>query len=142
MNRMKELLCEGSKFIYVAPSGGRDRPNQLDEVDVAAFDPSSIEMFRLMARQSVKPVHFYPLALDTYAILPPPRFIESELGETRRAKREGALFFFGDEINMEALPGAELVDRRAKRSARADYIWNLVQTSYSELKAKKYESRT
>src|ERR1700733_8124624 len=32
MNRMKELLCEGSKFIYVAPSGGRDRPNQLDEV--------------------------------------------------------------------------------------------------------------
>lgn len=89
MNRMKELLSEGGKFIYVAPSGGRDRPNQNGEVEVAPFDPQSIEMFRLMAKQSTKLVHFYPLSLVTFDILPPPPAIESELGEMRRAKREG-----------------------------------------------------
>jgi glycerol-3-phosphate O-acyltransferase len=135
MQRMKELLSEGGKFIYVAPSGGRDRPDQNGEVVVAPFDPQSVEMFRLMAKQSKKPVHFYPLALMTFDILPPPHSIESELGEIRRAKREGALFSFGDEINMDAFPGSELADRHAKRGARALYIWNLVKTNYSLLKS-------
>ena len=131
MNRMKELLSEGGKFIYVAPSGGRDRPDESGKVVVAPFDPPSIEMFRLMAKQSTKVVHFYPLSLFTYDILPPPRSIELELGESRRAKREGALFLFGDEINMDNFPGCELTDRHAKRSARALYIWNLVNKNYA-----------
>lgn len=131
MNRMKELLSEGGKFIYVAPSGGRDRANQDGEVVVAPFDPPSIEMFRLIARQAHKNVHFYPLSLFTYDILPPPRSVESELGETRFAKREGAIFFFGEEIEMDNFPGSELTDRHAKRSARAEYIWNLVNKNYA-----------
>jgi glycerol-3-phosphate O-acyltransferase len=134
MNRMKELLKEGGKFIYVAPSGGRDRPNASGEVVVAPFDPQSIEMFRLMAKQSAKPAHFYPLSLVTFNILPPPPSIESELGETRSAKREGVLLLFGDEIDMEHFPGSELTDRHAKRSARSQYIWNLVKTNYTSLK--------
>jgi glycerol-3-phosphate O-acyltransferase len=134
MNRMKELLSEGGKCIYVAPSGGRDRPNPNGDVVVAPFDPQSVEMFRLMAKHSSKAVHFYPLALATFDILPPPPMIESELGETRFAKREGALFAFGEEIDMENFPGAELTDRHAKRGARAEYIWNLVNTNYRLLK--------
>ena len=134
MQRMKDLLTEGGKFIYVAPSGGRDRPDQKGEVLVAPFDAPSIEMFRLMAKQSSKPVHFYPLSLATFDILPPPRALQSELGEVRQAKREGALFSFGDEIDMEHFPGSELSDRHAKREARAEYIWNLVNTNYNLLK--------
>lgn len=134
MNRMKELLSEGGKFIYVAPSGGRDRPDQNGEVVVAPFDPPSIEMFRLMAKQSTKPVHFYPLALITYAILPPPRVVEKELGESRCAQRDGALFSFGEEIEMDIFPGSELTDRHEKRSARALFIWNLVKKNYDFLK--------
>jgi glycerol-3-phosphate O-acyltransferase len=134
MNRMKELLTEGGKFIYVAPSGGRDRPNASGEVVVAPFDPQSIEMFRLMVKQSAKPAHFYPLSLITFNILPPPPSIESELGEMRSAKREGVFLLFGDEIDMEHFPGSELTDRHAKRSARSEYIWNLVKTNYTLLK--------
>jgi glycerol-3-phosphate O-acyltransferase len=137
MKRMKELLSEGGKFIYVAPSGGRDRPDENGEVVVAPFDSQSVEMFRLMAKQSSKPVHFYPLSLATFDILPPPRFIEAELGETRSAKREGALFAFGDEIDMEVFPGAELADRHEKRNARATHIWNLVKTNYAFLKQRR-----
>lgn len=136
MQLMKELLCEGGKCIYVAPSGGRDRPNQKGEVLVTPFDPQSIEMFRLMAKQSSKPVHFYPLSLVTSALFPPPSLVESEVGEKREANFERALFAFGEEIDMETFPGSDLSDRHAKRSARADYICNLVKANYSLLKQK------
>lgn len=134
MKRMKELLSEGGQCIYVAPSGGRDRPSPNGEVMVAPFDPQSIEMFRLMAKQAETPTHFYPLALVTFDILPPPRTIESELGEARCIKREGALFSFGKEIDMEIFPGSDLNDKQAKRIARSMYIWNLVKSEYSLLK--------
>lgn len=136
MNVMKEMLSHGGYCIYVAPGGGRDRPNEQGEVVVAQFDPSSIEMFRLMAKQADKPVHFYPLSLITFDILPPPPAIASELGEHRIAKREGAHFAFGDEIDMETFPGSNLTNRHEKRAARAQYIWNLVHANYMLLKQK------
>lgn len=134
MKRMKELLAAGGKCIYVAPSGGRDRPSPSGEVVVSPFDPQSLEMFRLIAKQAKTPTHFYPLALATFDILPPPETIESELGEDRQAKREGALFSFGDEIDMENFPGSDMQDRHAKRSARSMHIWNLVKTDYALIK--------
>lgn len=134
MKRMKELLSEGGKCIYVAPSGGRDRPNARGEVVVSPFDPDSIEMFRLIAKQSKRTAHFYPLALATFDILPPPQTIETELGEERRTKREGIFFSFGDEIDLDQFPGSDIQDRHAKRSARAMHIWNLVKTDYAMMK--------
>ncbi|MCC5831817.1 MAG: 1-acyl-sn-glycerol-3-phosphate acyltransferase [Chlamydiales bacterium] len=134
MKRLKELLSEGGKCIYVAPSGGRDRPNASGEVVVSPFDPQSIEMFRLIGKQSRRPAHFYPLALATFDILPPPQTIEKELGEERRTKRDGIFFCFGDEIDLDQFPGSDMQDRHAKRSARAMHIWNLVKTDYAMLK--------
>ncbi len=60
MRKMTQLLDEGGKCIYVAPSGGRDRPNQKGELEVAHFDASSVEMFWLMAQQVHRITHFYP----------------------------------------------------------------------------------
>ncbi len=137
MKKMKELFTQGGKFIYVAPSGGRDRLNEKGELHVTPFDPSSVEMFRLMAAQSGKPSHFYPLALKTYNILPPPPSVESELGEMRKASREGIFFNFGEEINMENYPGHDLTDRHARREALAKHLWKIVSDEYA--KFKKYE---
>ncbi len=134
MNVMKEMLSQGGRCIFVAPSGGRDRPNENGEVVVAPFDPQSIEMFRLMAKHATKPVHFYPLSLVTFDILPPPPSIETELGEHRTAKREGAHFAFGNEIDMERFPGSDLADRHEKRAARARYIWEFSPTNYELIK--------
>lgn len=134
MKKMREMLAQGGQCIYVAPSGGRDRPGPDGTVDVAPFDSASIEMFRLMAMQSGTPTHFYPLALATYAILPPPDNIESELGETRRGQRAPALLAFGKEIDMEHFPGYDTKDRRARREALANHIWNLVRQDYHKLK--------
>jgi len=101
MELMSRLLKEGGKAIYVAPSGGRDRKNGEGHIIPAPFDPNSVEMFYLMAKKAKTPTHFYPLALDTYDLLPPPETIQIELGETRIAKRTSIRFAFGPECDME-----------------------------------------
>ncbi len=136
MELMSELLCEGGKSIYVAPSGGRDRANANGVVEVAAFDPQSIEMFYLMAKKSDKPTYFYTLSLATYDLLPPPETIKIELGEQRIAKRGGIHLYFGAKIDMECFPGSDITDKHARRKARSDYIWNQVNRNYLEISKK------
>jgi glycerol-3-phosphate O-acyltransferase len=132
MKKMAQLLNEGSKCIYVAPSGGRDRPDASGKVEVAPFDSSSIEMFWLISKQTQRPTHFYPLALATYNLLPPPNSVENEIGEMRRTQRTSIHLAFGDEIDME-LFSAKQLDKKQLRKLRADYIWNLVQKLYQQI---------
>lgn len=132
MELMSELLAAGGKSIYVAPSGGRDRQNQEGVVEVAPFDPQSIEMFYLMAKKAGRPTHFYPMALATYNLLPPPETIQKELGEVRRTQRGGIHLAVGAEIDMEHFPGADQKDKHARREARASYIWSQVVQDYTK----------
>ena len=131
MELMSQLLSEGGKAIYVAPSGGRDRPNAEGLVTVAAFDPQSIEMFYLMANRAGHPTHFYPLVLKTHELLPPPENIQMELGEIRVAKSAGIHLAFGPKLDMTCFPGKDIADKHQRRQARAHYIWDLVQTIYN-----------
>jgi glycerol-3-phosphate O-acyltransferase len=133
MQLMSELLSQGGKSIYVAPSGGRDRKNATGVVEVAAFDPQSIEMFYLMAERAEKPTHFYPLTLATYDLLPPPADIQIELGETRVTQMADIHLAFGPEIDMEHFPGSEIGDKHERRKMRANYIWNLVKEDYEKI---------
>ena len=130
MELMANLLSEGGKSIYVAPSGGRDRANESGVVEVAPFDPQSIEMLYLMAKKSIKKTHFFSLALATYDFLPPPQTIQTELGEERKTKRGGVALAFGPEIDMENYPGSENSNKHARRKDRADYIWQQVKKDY------------
>ncbi len=132
MELMSELLSMGGKVIYVAPSGGRDRPNAEGIVEVAKFDPQSIEMFYLMAKKAAHPTHFYPLALATYDLLPPPETIQVELGETRRTKRGGIHLACGAEIEMENFSDTDYKDKHSRREARADFIWSQVNEAYRQ----------
>jgi glycerol-3-phosphate O-acyltransferase len=133
MKQMSQLLSEGGKCIYVAPSGGRDRPGLTGQIEVARFDPKSLEMFWLMAQQAEKTTHFYPLTLVTYALLPPPNSLEKELGEKRQTQCTPIHLKFGSEIDMNNFPGSETKDKKQKRRIRADYIWDLVRNDYQEL---------
>ncbi len=132
MEMMSQLLSEGGKAIYVAPSGGRDRPNAQGVFEVAPFDPQSIQMFYLMAQRAQHPTHFYPMALKTYALLPPPETIRIELGEARFTKRAGVHLSFGPRIDMENFPGSEPKDKHAMRAIRAEAICQLVKQDYAK----------
>jgi glycerol-3-phosphate O-acyltransferase len=138
MKRMSQLLAEGGKCIYMAPSGGRDRPGASGVVEVAPFDPQSIEMFWLMAQQSGHPTHFYPLALATYDLLPPPHSIRKEIGEGRHTKCTPIHLAFGPEIDMIHYPGSDAKDKRTKRKHRAEYIWSLVKNEYERMSSQSF----
>jgi hypothetical protein len=84
---MGELASAGGNVFWVAPSGGRDRPDESGEFVVAPFDLKAIDMFKLVGMQSGKPMHFFPMAMYTHTLVPPPKEVSSTLGETRSAKR-------------------------------------------------------
>jgi glycerol-3-phosphate O-acyltransferase len=130
MSLMSELLSEGGKCIYVAPSGGRDRRNAQGEIEIAPFDPKSIEMFYLMAKKSKTPTYFYPMALGTYELLPPPEKVQIELGEHRALKRVGIHMAIGPQIDMDHFPGSDNPNKDVRRKSRSDYIWKLVHDDY------------
>lgn len=132
MKRMQALLEEGGKCIFVAPSGGRDRVNADGIVEVAPFDPQSVEMFRLIALQANQRTHFYPLTLSSYALLPPPSRLKKSLGEKREAKCTPVHLCFRDEIDMDNFPGCDPKDKRKNRELRANYIFNLVKEDYQQ----------
>jgi glycerol-3-phosphate O-acyltransferase len=133
MELMSELLSQGGKCIYVAPSGGRDRPNKQGVVEVAHFDPQSIEMFNLMAKKSTHPTFFYTLALKTYHLLPPPETIQVELGEMRRTQRGGIDLYFGPQVDMDHYEGSDNPDKHERRKKRALHIWKQVADDYAKL---------
>ncbi len=134
MSTLGELLVQGGRSVYVAPSGGRDRANAQGFVEVSPFDPQAIELFALIAKQAKRPTHFYPLALYTFHLLPPPRSIGKELGEERRASRTPIFASFGPEIDWEGLPGLQELDKHARRTFRAQAIQAMVEKMYRELR--------
>lgn len=88
MKSMGDLINAGGNIIWLAPSGGRDRPDESGRFVVAPFDYKSLDMFKLMAMQSSRPLHFFPMAMYTHKLVPPPDAkATAEIGESRSAKR-------------------------------------------------------
>ncbi|MFA6118521.1 MAG: 1-acyl-sn-glycerol-3-phosphate acyltransferase [Parachlamydiales bacterium] len=137
MSLMSSLLSQGGKTIYVAPSGGRDRKNEKGIIEVAPFDPQSLEMFYLMCKKSKNKSHFFPLALSTYDILPPPEKIQIEMGEKREVNRGFIALSFLEEIDMDNVPGSEDANKINKRKNRAKYIHNIVKEEYARISKEK-----
>ncbi|WP_420422179.1 1-acyl-sn-glycerol-3-phosphate acyltransferase [Simkania sp.] len=133
MELMSELLSEGGHAIYVAPSGGRDRTNAEGEIEIAPFDPQSIEMFYLMTQRAKQKTHFYTLALSTYHLLPPPETTDTEIGETRITHGGAIHLAFGPEVDMENIPNfTEETDKHEKRKIRAEFLWRQVKEEYDK----------
>lgn len=125
-------MKEGGKCINIFPSGGRDRCNIEGVLEVAPFDPQSIELLYLLGRKCGRPTHYYPLALSTHDILPPPQGLQVNLGEERRNNEAPIYIAFGQKINMENFPKSDTTEKEQKRLARSEYIWNLVCQMYNE----------
>ncbi len=98
---MSRLLQEGGKIIYVAPSGGRDRRNSEGHIEVAPFDPASIEMFYLMAKKAKTPTHFIPFALATYDLTSPSRNDPTRARRNPHRQKDSRLFVFAAPFDME-----------------------------------------
>jgi len=136
LKQLQVLLNEGGHCIYVAPSGGRDRPDAEGKFAPAPFDPQSVELFWLLGQQAERPTHFYPLALLTHHLMPPPTNVEKELGEKRTINFTPVYLAFGDEVDMNNFPESENLDKKSKRDKRASYIWERVCECYMDFPKK------
>lgn len=131
MKLMSDLLIKGGQAIYVAPSGGRDRSNAEGMIELAPFDPQSIEMFYLMTKKAKTTTHFYTLALSTYHLLPPPEITDTEIGEKRITHGGAIHLMFGPEVDMEQIPLlTSEIDKHEKRKRRAEFLWRQVKADY------------
>jgi glycerol-3-phosphate O-acyltransferase len=133
MKRMRELLSEGGRSVYIAPSGGRDRPDENGVFSPDPFDPPSLEMTLLQVKQIHRPTHFYSLALLTHSLLPPPHKVRKELGERREVAYSPVHLAVGDEIDIEHFVGCDHPDKKERRKARAHHIFTKVYNDYCRL---------
>ncbi|MBS0634454.1 MAG: 1-acyl-sn-glycerol-3-phosphate acyltransferase [Verrucomicrobia bacterium] len=130
LKALEEQLNLGGRCIYIAPSGGRDRVDEQGQIQVAPFDPQSVEMFYLLSQKAKCPTHIHSLALATYALLPPPDQVLKEIGEVRKTSYSPAHLWFSPKIDMEHLSGHS--DKKERRLERANAIWREVASHYGK----------
>jgi len=123
MAAMTNRLKQGGAVLWVAPSGGRDR-RDLDtmKVPVAPFDQKTIDLFRLLGNKSKKPTHFYPMALVSYDLCPPPDVIESSVGEKRNVRYVPVGMALSEEVpNIGGVESRHLFTEHAEAECIRDY---------------------
>ena len=77
------MRLQGGKLLWIAPSGGRDRPNEEGTWLPAPFDAASVDLMRYLIASSKRPGHLFPLAMHSGEMMPPPLTVESAIGERR-----------------------------------------------------------
>jgi len=123
MAAMTKRLKEGGTMLWVAPSGGRDRRDlETMKVPIAPFDQKTIDLFRLLGNKSKKPTHFYPMALVSYDLCPPPDFIESGVGEKRNVRYTPIGMAIAEEVpNIGGVESRHLFTEHAEAECDRDY---------------------
>uniref|UniRef100_A0A2P2J9G3 Glycerol-3-phosphate acyltransferase, chloroplastic n=1 Tax=Rhizophora mucronata TaxID=61149 RepID=A0A2P2J9G3_RHIMU len=107
LKEMASLLRNGSQIVWIAPSGGRDRPDSMTGEWVPAhFDSSSVDNMRRLVEHSGAPGHIFPLALFCYDIMPPPEQVEKEIGEKRVVSFNGTGLSVAPEVSFTEVAGA------------------------------------
>ncbi|CAE8709874.1 unnamed protein product [Polarella glacialis] len=108
---MQRLMKEGGHMFWVAPSGGRDRKSpETGRFIPAKFDPQSVGLFQLLAQKAAAKgkgakTHFFPLAMWTNQLVPPPDDTKAGVGEERSAARAPVALAFGPEMVPDDLGG-------------------------------------
>lgn len=139
LKEMAVLLKSGSQIIWIAPSGGRDRPDpQTGEWFPAPFDASSVDNMRRLAEHSAVPGHLYPLALLCHDIMPPPPQVEKEIGEQRRLSHHGVGLSVGTEINFSEV-AIHYENKEEAKTAFSVALHHAVTEQYNILYSAIYE---
>ncbi|KAL8141747.1 hypothetical protein V2J09_014779 [Rumex salicifolius] len=141
LKEMALLLRGGSQIIWIAPSGGRDRPDPITkECYPAPFDVPSVDNMRRLIEHAGVPGHIYPLSLLCYDIMPPPPQVEKEIGEKRMVAFHGTGLSVGPEISYENIASHCETEEEAK-SVYAEAMYNSVNEQYNILKSAIYRKQ-
>lgn len=137
VKEMQRLLNKGGMLIWIAPAGGRDRRQTDGTLIPGNFDPQAVEMMKkLGSKSSSAKTHFYPLAMATYDIMPPPASSEKSIGEKRVVNFTGVGLSVGEEIDFSS--GGEWYklknDNIDEATALTSYLLSKVREEYDVIK--------
>jgi len=124
---MQRLMKEGGHMFWVAPSGGRDRKSpETGRFIPAKFDPQSVGLFQLLAQKAAAKgkgakTHFFPLAMWTNQLVPPPDDTKAGVGEERSAARAPVALAFGPEMVPDDLGGRKEFPAAAEKIVQELY---------------------
>lgn len=133
MLALKQQLDVGGKCVYVAPSGGRDRFCENGKLSPAAFNPDSIELMRVIGKKTNTPTHYYPVALFTYDILPPPKKVKKEIGEERKMCHCSVHINFGEKVTLVEPTAEQRKHKDLFRKEQARSVHGRVVKLYEEI---------
>ncbi|EYU45265.1 hypothetical protein ABFS82_05G068300 [Erythranthe guttata] len=135
LKEMSLLLRGGSKIIWIAPSGGRDRPDlATNEWYPAPFDASSVDNMRRLVEHAGIPGHIYPLAMMCHEIMPPPAQVEKDIGEKRVISFHGVGLSAAPSINYHEI-ASDLKDPEKAKIAYTESVYSSVCEQYNVLKS-------
>ncbi|XP_074264660.1 glycerol-3-phosphate acyltransferase, chloroplastic-like isoform X2 [Silene latifolia] len=135
LKEMALLLRGGSQVIWIAPSGGRDRPDPVTkEWYPAPFDISSVDNMRRLVKHAGVPGHIYPLSILCYDIMPPPPQVEKEIGEKRLVSFHGVGLSVTPEVNYHDI-ALHCRNEGEVKSTYAHVLHDSVNEQYKVLKA-------
>lgn len=133
---MQRQLNEGGMLIWIAPSGGRDRPKADGKWSPDPFDPTAVELMRNLVSRSKKPGHLIPMAMYSYPMMPPPPKTEKDLGERRITHYTPVGIAACEELDVAAIIAAAGSDDKAvQQQALATAAFEAVCKEYAALEA-------
>lgn len=135
LKEMALLLRGGSKIIWIAPSGGRDRPDPVTkEWSPAPFDTSATDNMRRLVEYAGVPGHIYPLTILCHDVMPPPAQVEKEIGEKRVISFHGVGISVAQNFSFHEVTGA-LGDTEEARTVYTRTLYESVSQQYNILKS-------
>lgn len=95
-------------------------------------------MRKLGTKKGAAKTHYYPLAMATYDIMPPPAVKEKSLGEERIVNFTGAGLSLGEELDVDPTTAEwakGLPEDADLPQALADHVWEKVNEEYKAIEA-------
>eukprot|EP00882_Tetradesmus_deserticola_P007082 GHRQ01007455.1.p1 GENE.GHRQ01007455.1~~GHRQ01007455.1.p1 ORF type:complete len:221 (+),score=105.57 GHRQ01007455.1:655-1317(+) len=130
---MQRAFNAGGSLVWIAPSGGRDRP--MDDVwSPDPFDATAVELMRNLINRAKQPGHLYPMAMFSYPVMPPPKTVDKALGERRLTAWSGVGISVCEELDWQSVVKG-IDDKEAAQAALAEAAWKSVVAEYAQLDA-------
>ncbi|GLC41494.1 hypothetical protein PLESTB_001005500 [Pleodorina starrii] len=129
---MQRQLNAGGTLIWIAPSGGRDRPNADGVWSPDTFDPAAVELMRNLLQRAKQPGHLIPMSMYSFPLMPPPKTVDKSIGERRLTAFTGVGISLCEELDIPSIiSGSE--EKEVQQRALATAAHSAVTESYRQL---------
>lgn len=127
---MARRLNQGGALIWIAPSGGRDRPKADGAWSPDPFDSSAVDLMYSLAQRAKSPSHIFPMAMVSYKMMPPPPALEKSVGERRLTFFSAVGISLCEELDLTIAEGE---DKSAKAAQISQTAFESVCEEYKRL---------